>query len=416
MERYEASRMIIERLEKGPATPKQLSDELNIPYNTVIHNVSKFLPCLGIIMKLPNDKYAIKWLLPEEFQTKNAYHLLQKKLVRPPTPEEISGLIKRDPGESRNLLFKYIPNYREPNQDLITSSARTLFKIIVAGKLDLQSKKYWFKKGIEKLTFSGLDQQTLNEILKDGKLQAEATGYLKDFPDMAPDIQIEAIGHQLIYHINHSSEAGKMLKNLSIKDRASEICVPSQLDRERYQRYRSLVADNRAYALGKIEEIARNSAPTPDVLEDLLDWLKMPGPKDDILIALKNFCQNGLEINSINEASRANIRSAIQDIAFGLDGEYEDPSKEGYMAREYAFSIIELIGSDDKSVAVMAKYFVFSVLEKGYTTGNYLFRIGKWLARDAEIRKELLDRAEMLLLEMHDNKIANGCNCFMKSI
>ena len=414
MKRYEASRMIIERLEKGPATPKQLSEELRIPYNTVIHNVSVFLPSLGLIVKLPNDKYTMRWILPEEYEIKNAYQKLQKKLVRSPTPDEISGFIRRSPGESRGLLFKYIPSYLEPDHDKISSSAHAVFELIVAGKLDLHSKKYWFEKGIEKVTFVGLDQHTL-EILKDGLIQAEARNYLKDFPDMAPDIQIEETGRQLIYHINHSDEARKILNKLSLLDRMSEIRVPSRLDRERYLKYRSLIHENGAYAMGKIEEMARNSAPTPDVLEDLLEWLKMPGRNDDILIALKNFCQNGLDIEDIEEARKANIRSALLDIAFGMSGEYEDPSKEGYISREYAFSVIELLGPDDDCV-VKARRFVFAVLERGYTTGNYLFRVGKWLAKDAKIRMELLDRAEKLLLETHDEKIVNGCNSFIKSI
>ena len=55
MKRYEASRMIIERLEKGPATPKQLSDELRISSSTVMRNLRVFLPSLGLIVKLPNE-------------------------------------------------------------------------------------------------------------------------------------------------------------------------------------------------------------------------------------------------------------------------------------------------------------------------------------------------------------------------
>ena len=154
MKRYEASRMIIERLEKSPATPKQLSDELKILYGTVMNNLRTYLPSLGLIVKLPNGKYAMRWILPEEYEIKKAYHQLQKKLVRSPTPEEISGLIRRSPGESRSLLFKYIPNYLEPDQGEISSSARAIFELIVAGKLDLHSKKYWFEKGIKKVTLS----------------------------------------------------------------------------------------------------------------------------------------------------------------------------------------------------------------------------------------------------------------------
>lgn len=413
MKRHVAARMIIERLEKGPATPKQLSDELKIPYKTVLHNVSKFLPALGIINQLPNNRYMMRWAPPEEYEIKSIYHLLQKKLARSPTPEETSGHIKRSPNESRDLLFKYIPSYLEPGQDEISSSTHALFKTIVAGKLDLPTKKCLFEMGIEKVTFIGLDQHTLFEILKDDQLRAKAEGYLKDFPDMAPGIQIEKTGRQLIYRINHSEEARKMLKRSIFEDHISEIRVPSKLDREGYQRYKSMLAGNRAYALGKIEEIARSSASTPDVIEDLLEWLEMPGKRDDILIALKNFCQNNLEIGDVDEATRAKIRFALRDVAFGMDREYEESSREGYMARDYAFSVIELLGADDESVAD-AKEFVLAVLEKGYITGNYLMRVGRWLASSAEIRKELMDRAENLFLEMDDEKIVNGCSSFMK--
>ena len=84
--RYQASRAIIERLEKGAATPKQLSDELLIPPNTVMHNLRRFLPALGLIKQLPDGKYCMRWSEPEEFRVKSTYDTLRKKLLRPPTP------------------------------------------------------------------------------------------------------------------------------------------------------------------------------------------------------------------------------------------------------------------------------------------------------------------------------------------
>jgi Mn-dependent DtxR family transcriptional regulator len=104
-EHYEVARKIIDRLEeKGPATPKQLRDELVVHKNSVNRNLRGILlKKLGIVEKLDNDKYGLKWHLPEEDEVKLHYHRTKRKLKRNPTPEEMAGLIKESPDDARRV-------------------------------------------------------------------------------------------------------------------------------------------------------------------------------------------------------------------------------------------------------------------------------------------------------------------------
>jgi hypothetical protein len=74
------------------------------------------------------------------------------KLLRNPRPEELAGMIKKSPSEARDLLFKYIPGYREPTQEEILSSEKVLWKTIALG-ITLPSKNDLFKRGIIKAVF-----------------------------------------------------------------------------------------------------------------------------------------------------------------------------------------------------------------------------------------------------------------------
>lgn len=72
---------------------------------------------VGIFKKIGNDKCAVKWFSVEEDDIKRSYDHLRRKLLRKPTPEEVAGYTKRLPGETRDLLVKYITDYHEPSQE-----------------------------------------------------------------------------------------------------------------------------------------------------------------------------------------------------------------------------------------------------------------------------------------------------------
>ena len=418
--RYQASRAIIERLEKGPATPKQLSDELLIPPNTVMHNLRKFLPGLGLITNLPDGKYCMRWSEPEEFRVKSFYYTLGRKLLRPPTPLEISTMINKRSDESRELLFKYIPAYQEPSEDEIKSSARALFKTVILGKLSLPSRQDWFERGIARVIIEGLDNQILDEILEaKSENREDAKSYLDEFPGMTPNIEFEEKDGLARYKIELSNEANRALGSFGSRYLVTEIRIPMKLDREKFLRYKLLIDEHRPYALRKILEISKDYAPTPGAIEDLLELLKGPGNREDILIAIKAFCRNGLELDLISRSLRNDILEAIKDMAFETNGEREHVSVECDMEREHAFSIIELLGPRDRLSIERAKEFVFNVLDAGYASGGYLMRVSKWLAKDVALRAALKDKAEEILLKAEKDekeKIVIGCSNFIKAI
>jgi len=418
--RYQASRAIIERLDKGPATPKQLSDELLISPSTVMHNLRKFLPGLGLITNLPDGKYCTRWREPEEFRVKSSYDTMRKKLLRPPTPHEISAMINKRSDESKELLFKYIPAYQEPSEDEIKSSARALFKTIILEKLSLPSRQDWFKKGIASVILEGLDNQILEEILEaKSENREDARSYLNEFPGMTPNIEFVEKDVQAKYTIELSNEANRALGSFGSRHMVTEIRIPLKLDREMFLRYKVLIEENRSYALRKILEMSNDYAPTPEALEDLLELLRGPGNREDILIAIKGFCRNGLELDQISQALRSVISEAIRDMAFETNGERKHVSAEDYMEREHAFSIIELLGPGDQLSIERAKEFVFIVLEAGYESGGYLMRVSKWLAKDVALRAALKDKAEEILLKAEkegQEKIVIGCNNFIKAL
>ena len=163
----EAIKIVLDRLEKGPATPSVLEDDLGLNHSAVMNILRDSIPAkIGLIKQLSDGKYAVKWHSSEENDVKSSYNLLKRKLLREPTPEEISGLIKCVPNHARDLLFKYIPGYREPTVNEIALSSRNLYKTIVWGSIEPLRKSELYEKDIFKLIAKGIDKETLNEILR----------------------------------------------------------------------------------------------------------------------------------------------------------------------------------------------------------------------------------------------------------
>jgi hypothetical protein len=68
------------------------------------------------------------------------------------------------------------------------SSAKTLYKMIILGALELPNKKELFEKGIIGLVVEGIDQETLTEILeKRTSIDLDnSKSYLAEFPETRP--------------------------------------------------------------------------------------------------------------------------------------------------------------------------------------------------------------------------------------
>lgn len=123
--------------DNGPASYEKISKDLGMKQGTVesaVRNV--LLKKHGLVKKLPNDKWALKWYVDDE----ETARILKMKLLRNPQPEELAGIIKRSIADARELLVKSISGYREPTDEEITSSAKVLWMKIVSG-LDLLARR-----------------------------------------------------------------------------------------------------------------------------------------------------------------------------------------------------------------------------------------------------------------------------------
>ena len=198
--RGEATKKIKDRLERGPAHPKELSDELKIPLSTVKHNLYKGkLVQLELIKQLPDGKYAMKSYDLEEDMIKNAYNLLKKRLLRSPKPEEIAYLIKRSPVDARNLLFKYICGYSEPTANEIEAAAKRVWSCIFLGmdfgSIDVPD----YDLDHQEVSLKSIDIFAYCGIEVDRPVSSEAArSYLRECPEMEPRIVSTVNGNKLV--------------------------------------------------------------------------------------------------------------------------------------------------------------------------------------------------------------------------
>ena len=106
--------------ENGPASYDDLSINIPLPKRTVEYDIRNILlKRFGLVKKLPNDKYSLIWYEEDKYAIEN----LRRKLLRNPRSEELAGLIKKTTWEAKDLLYKYIPGYREPTEDEIEGRA-----------------------------------------------------------------------------------------------------------------------------------------------------------------------------------------------------------------------------------------------------------------------------------------------------
>lgn len=67
MKKGEAIKKIMDRLERGPATPKELEDDLGIGHSTINHVLHHSIASkIGLFKQLDNGKYAVKWYSSED--------------------------------------------------------------------------------------------------------------------------------------------------------------------------------------------------------------------------------------------------------------------------------------------------------------------------------------------------------------
>jgi hypothetical protein len=299
----EAIKKIFDRLEREPATPKKLEEDLHIGHSTVMYALhDSIVAKIGIFKKLDDsDKYAIKWYNSEENDIKSSYYTLKRKFLRSPSPEEVAGHIKRLPGETKDLLCKYIEGYRRPTDEEVASAANELWKMIVSYTWIDQglptSKKYWFERGQRKVSIEGADNETI-QMLFDNKLSphlVEFREYFKHFPDMRPEVTVVEMEHEARYKFDWTDDQRSILFPVSKWKQIAEIRIPLK--------YKNDELNCRAineFGFAPIIELSEFHVPSLKLLNDLLCMVGKTGDDGGLLTALKNFCLNALEVEQLN--------------------------------------------------------------------------------------------------------------------
>ena len=364
-------------------------------------------------MKLPAGKYALKWHLPDEYKVKDCYNNMKCKLLRNPTPQEISGLIKERPNEARDLLFKYIPGYREPTEEEISSATNKVLGMVILGAWDELSspniKKEWFEQGIDKVIIEGIDQASFNELLENKSLISldETRSYLEDFPEMKPKISRDREDTQISYKIEWPDDINNLLYSSDHWSQQFEVRVPKRFDQEKYQKYKALLDRNGDYALTRISKMASGYSLSQEVINDLLGWTEDLKKRYGALDALRYFCKNGLEVDQLDEKTQKRVVYSLLDSFFA--------DKSNSYAYENALEIIEMLDVRNKVVAAKSIEFISWALRKKERDGRYQ-KLGEWLAKDPCVREELIEGMENVMANTEDDQVALSCKMFVKSI
>lgn len=428
--RRDASVDILVRLDKGPASPKKLEDELYLGHSTVNHVLKhSTLAKAGIIKQLSDGRYALKWF--EENDVENAYHKLERMFGRSPTPLEFAGFVKKHPNEARDLLLKNIFNYHEPREEDIILAANNLWKMVIGYAWRERglpsSKKYWFDEGIKKVVIVGMDCETVGEILK-GRYQGnndEVREYLNEFSMMRPEIASERANDEIKYRITCPDELKNALHPLRPYSQTMEIRIPLRpiSDRDPFWN----VQEN---GFESIINFAEVFSPDARIIDSLLSFVGTVYDGPEFLKALKKFCQNGLEVEQIDRDTKDKIISALLGKAFKFDdwGGNERKKDEHLPAnmrkiskedREVAFDIIRMLNvREGPGFAAAMRYIRDSMSLKmnDRLEGPDFLQVASWLAEDSKTKLELINMAEEILACACDEMDSVNSRCLINHL
>lgn len=417
--RGDAPLLILKYLgESGPALYEKISKDLGLSQSTVEYDIREILIRRhGLVRKLSNDKFALIWYMDDEETAKN----LKRKLLRNPRPEELASIIRKPSNDARDLLFQFIPGYREPTQEEIFSSAKTLWKTIALG-ITLPSKNDLFKRGIIKAVFIGLDHETLNEILAKecSSLSCQTKDYLNEFPKMVSKITIEGNGNQIIYKIDWSDEVKSILHEIDSWRETVEISIPLKLDDKT-----QICGQSPSETIKILDDLAEVYAPSPPIIYHLLKLIGYPSIECDVLIVLRKFCRTALELEILDENILNDIIRKLKNVAFtcdsrNLDRHYEK-EEDSFKERNDAFEIIEMLDARNQEVVNLAKNYIFNQIQElsrynESMSGPDIRRVAKWLVKDPSLKTEIMEKINEALVTENDEYSLGLCAILVKNI
>ena len=419
---------ILLRLDKKPALPKQIVDDLQLNHSTVMYALrDSLLAKHGIIIQLRDGKYALKWYDSDEDVVRIKYEQIHEKLLRNPLPEEFAGIIRKTPSEARDMLYKNIAGYREPTSEEISSSENRLFKKIAVGswlKNDgPTNKKSFYENGIKLITVKGINKEILEEILAgiDPDPYNDSRRYLKKYPLMESIISKIPRDKELHYKIEWSADARQTLRTIEPWNQIAEARIPEKFD-ESFRFILDCPADTDVF----LDELSDNYVPSNEILDYLLKILSWPHRGELTLISLKKFCQNALLVGQFKDELNHAIALKLTEFAFDQKFIRRDDDEKASVEqseRDTAFEIIELINIRTEDIIEPAKNYVFKILsngnglwEEGYLKGPQLDKVVAWLAKDPSIKEELIDKTRELWAKEREPESITFYNIFLNSL
>ena len=419
MEKGDAIKKIMDSLEKEPATPKELEDDLGLAHSTINHVLHRSIVAkIGLFKQLENGKYAVKWYSSEEYDVRNGYNLLKRKLLRPPTPEELASYIKRLPGDARDLLFKYVKGYHEPRDEEMVSAASNLWKMVICSawleKGLPTSKKYWFDRSIKRVVIEGIDNETIHGLLKNkfSNNLAEFRDYFKHFPEMKPAITIAEKECECNYGVVWTDDLKNSIHPILPWKQTAEIMIPLKYDGIGIK-----FAAVNELGFDYVTDMAELYSLSTELMDDLLGMIGITWDNEGLLEALMKFCRNGMEVEQLTREAKDKIVSALIKRAFDLDRSGEGTPKVSHEERELAFGIIaELNVREGPGFETAKRYFSETLLHGRFSDadGPHLQKVGKWLADDPGTKAQLIKMTEEIISKQQDDIGVYNSNRFLE--
>jgi DNA-binding MarR family transcriptional regulator len=374
---------------------------------------------------------------------------LKKKLLRPPDVDEILMEIGEDPKNEhyRGLVHKVLRFLKEdwhfPNEEEKKESFNKMVNCILWGgwiAKDYHNQnlwREWWDNGIEKVRVIGIGSDfltlvrgELGEILSNYKKVPETIHigvsgerreresylnleeiekYSKRSPEMLVEIEKKAEDKMIIYEFKWSDDAKRLISIIS-KERPWKASfelsnLMRRINKEEYRKYKKLMEEKprkRKLFLGKIRELVKDAGPDEEVLKDILKWLdRLEEFRPKILNILRLYCNNAKEVGLL-----PNDKVALKLGKIAFDEKIEETF------REEAFNIIETL--DARVLEEKAKEYCLKVVEKGYKSGSYLPRVGRWVNRNPEIKEELRMKVEKIIIKSNDEDVIDSCESFIR--
>jgi hypothetical protein len=250
----------------------------------------------------------------------------------------------------------------------------------------------------------------------------EAKIYIDEFADLNPKISSKKEDIQMRYKLEWSEEVRIILQKLDSWNQIARINIPRRF--ERNEGILMFGYGDPWIAIDFAEELAGVYAPSQESIEYLVSLIGLPHRENKVLVLLKLFCQNAMEIDQLDNRTKEMIISKLKDVAFvrdirNINRDYENPD-DYRKERNNAFEIIEMFDLRDESVIDLAMDYIFQDLVNPLSSesieGPDRYKVVKWMAKDLSKRAEIENRIHEVLKNADAITPVNLCRKLLEII